>query len=61
VEVKDRKSQSEYGWTKINIDENLKILQIEENDWSYPWYMVKHKGGFENTLVESITQKIPQE
>lgn len=44
-------------WDNITINENIERPDFEEDDWSYPWYMVKHDGGFENTLGEPITAK----
>ena len=33
----------------------LDSLTLDSAQFSYPWYMVKHSGGFENTLGEKIT------
>jgi hypothetical protein len=42
-------------WQLVNVNENLVLPKEDENDWSYPWYMIKHKDGhFENTFGDEI-------
>lgn len=35
----------------------LDSLVLDSSDFSYPWYMVQHSEGFENTLGEEITKQ----
>ena len=44
-------------WQKVEIDPSLDRLQVDSTDWSYPWYMVRHSGGWENTMGEPISKK----
>ncbi len=45
-------------WGNVNINENLALPKKDITDWSYPWYMIKHKDGhFENTLGDKIKAK----
>jgi len=45
-------------WTPIIFDENFTTPKIEEDDWSYPWYVIKHQDGhFENTMADTILPK----
>ncbi|MGK0389204.1 MAG: hypothetical protein ACI94Y_001944 [Maribacter sp.] len=47
--------------SKYDIDKSivhspeLDSLTLDSSNFSYPWYMVKHSSGFENTLGEEIT------
>jgi hypothetical protein len=42
-------------WELVNVNENLVLPKEDKNDWSYPWYMIKHKDGhFENTFGDEI-------
>jgi len=46
------------GRGTLSIDTTKKIPDINLDNWSYPWYMIKHTDGhFENTLGETITKK----
>ena len=38
----------------LNIDETLTFSPIDSSQYSYPWYIVKHSGGFENTFGDTI-------
>ena len=44
-----------YDWTTVTINKNITSVKKDSTDWSYPWYMIKHKDGhFENILGEQI-------
>ena len=48
--------EKKINWKEIIYDKGLTGPEITTNDWSYPWYMVKHENGFENALGEKITK-----
>ncbi|MFK7772568.1 MAG: hypothetical protein AB8F94_10520 [Saprospiraceae bacterium] len=50
---KKRKMNSE--WKSYIVDKNIKDLEIGKDDWSYPYYVVKHENGFENTMSDIVT------
>ncbi|MFT5618889.1 MAG: hypothetical protein ACI85I_002124 [Arenicella sp.] len=43
--------------TPIKINSLLETNAIDSSVWRYPWYVVKHSNGFENTLGEGISEK----
>ncbi|GAA4107135.1 hypothetical protein GCM10022393_02160 [Aquimarina addita] len=50
--------QVDKGWIPLIVDEQLEIPKIGPDDWSYPWYMIKHNDGhFENITEDTIIEK----
>jgi len=55
----EKKEIQDSKWTPIKFDKNLTVPKIEADDWSYPWYILKHKDGdFENITADTI---LPQD
>ena len=44
-------------WTEIEIDPSLSQLQLDPDDWTYPWHVIKHEDYFENTFGEPISEE----
>ena len=44
-------------WKKYKVSENIEMPEKRSSEFSYPWYMVKHENGFENTLGEPIRER----
>ena len=49
----ERKRNSE--WKAFKVDKKLKGPSIGSDDWSYPYYIVKHANGFENTMSDIVS------
>lgn len=49
----ERKKKSE--WKAYKVEKNLEGPTIEKDDWSYPYYLVKHDKGFENTMSDIVS------
>ncbi|MEM8901235.1 MAG: hypothetical protein AAGC85_24200, partial [Bacteroidota bacterium] len=47
----------DHTWSEIEIDPQLSELEVDPNDWTYPWYVIKHEDYFENTFGEPITEE----
>lgn len=45
-------------WSEIEIDPQLNELEVDPDDWTYPWHVIKHEDYFENTAAgEPITEE----
>ncbi|MFK8006255.1 MAG: hypothetical protein AB8H03_07790 [Saprospiraceae bacterium] len=42
-------------WKEYKVDKSLKGPMIGKDDWSYPYYIVKHANGFENTMSDIVS------
>ena len=49
----EKRKNSEWKAYKVNKD--LKGPEIGQDDWSYPYYLVKHANGFENTMSDIVS------
>lgn len=51
----DQAQKKNSEWKAFKVDKKLKGPTIEKDDWSYPYYIVKHANGFENTMSDIVS------
>lgn len=55
---KSRMSVFYKDWGKVKINKSLEIPEVRDDDWSYPWYIIKYNDDqFENTTGEMIDKE----
>ncbi len=54
-DIDDTSFDHDPSWKTVQYDPHLKMPEKNADDWSYPWYMIKHVDGhFENTMSDTI-------
>ncbi len=44
-------------WSEIEINPQLNELEIDPDDWTYPWHVIKHEDYFESIFGQPITEE----